>query len=246
MIDQVLVMNLKRREDKWYFMLGALGVSDFPIRDKNIIRRFEAHDARQYVDCASVISAACQDGFPYFEKYSKFRLKDEYAKRLYAYHWTCVSALREIVQLDKIVMLLFDESTPVFGWNWNRYKGVVSKCYDLSSNFRGVQLRTQSPAEIFQPIRQPYDSILAEGLCGENETAIVLSKSGAQMLLDIHKEFFPDEFKQNIQTISQRGFIDEKYRDGFWHVLDEIMFHNIYHWNTDLISGIGDIIYESS
>ena len=122
MIDHVMVMNLKRREDKWFYALGALAVTGFPMHDGTIIR-FRSHDSRKYNRASSVIKEAVNDGFPYFAKYT--RPHDPLGKRVLAWQWTWASALRRIVRMNRCVMLLIDDFAPAYNWNWKRYCRVV-------------------------------------------------------------------------------------------------------------------------
>ena len=231
MIDHVMLMNLKRREDKWFFALGALRVADFPIHHETIIR-FLSHDSRKYNRVSSVIKAAVDDGFPYFTKYT--RPHDPLAKRVLAWQWTWASALRRIVRMNRCVMLLIDDFVPAFNWKWFRYKKLVEECYQLNSDFKGLQMRTNSKAQTVKPAIKPYTSMLGEGFYGSNENALILTKAGAEILLELHAENFPDEGNRNTNTLSQRGLTDEKYKKGFWHTLEPIVDGGGYDFKSDL------------
>ena len=240
MIDHVMLMNLKRREDKFWFALGALRACDFSFSGSNTpwgdtIIRFLSHDALDYKDTQSVVKAAVTDGFEYFEKYTDDG--DEGATRYMAWRWTWVSALRAIVDTDKCVMLLIDDFIPRPGWTWGRFKKLAKECYDASpdKNFRALQLRDNNRAEMFVPPVNPYTSMLRPGFCGTNNNGFVLKKEGAQGLLEVHKELFPKRgITEVCRTISERGENDTNYRDGFWSVLEPVIDLGYFGWESDL------------
>ena len=238
MIDHVMLMNLKRREDKFYFALGALKAASFSFSGNkepwgDTIIRFISHDALDYKDTQAVVKAAAADGFDYFERYTGD--SDDQTTRFMAWRWTWISALRTIVDMDKCVMLLIDDFIPLPGWTWQRFKRLVKECHEASSSFKALQLKNNSRAEMFVPPVDPYTSMLRPGFCGANNNGFVLKKDGAQRLLEVHKELFPTHgITEVCRTISERGENDANYRDGFWSVLEPVIDLGYFGWVSDL------------
>ena len=110
-----MLINLKRREDKWFFGLGWLHGLDYP---GDRIIRFDAHDGLDYQDTESVVKAAVADGFEFFSNYNGGDSNVD--KHQLCWFWSYCFALRTIVEMDKIVMLLLDDMLPFKNWDWRR------------------------------------------------------------------------------------------------------------------------------
>lgn len=250
-IDHVMLINLKRREDKWFFALGWLNALGYPVHGDEVERgdnswsdriiRFEARDGQDYKDTQSVIDAAVADGFDYFKNYN---VDEPYASadsaieiRTLCWKWTYMCALREIVHMDKCVMLLIDEILPVQTWDWDRLNRLVSECDAADKRngrgFKGLQLRHKCTPFRKLPNVPYYSSMLREGLWGINENGYVFSRSGARMFLNAYAQFFPEEIISITEMLAKRGITNKQYRDGWWTVLDEVIDDN-YRWKSDL------------
>ena len=235
MIDHVLVMNLKRREDKWYFLLGALRAMNFPFSGGNtpwgdIIIRYLSHDGKDYPDAAAVHRAAVADGFSYFDNFHNR------TPAVTAWWWTWASALRTIAEMDKTVLLLIDDFIPQFGWSWNRLRQLVEECRQLKGtghgDFRGLQLRANIAGSL-RTIDEPYTSLLAKGFLG-NDNAIVLNRAGALLLLEDHAEppyWAPD---RKLEDLARRGAKDDTYYKGLWHAIDPIFRAGYFPWESNI------------
>ena len=231
MIDHVMLMNLKRREDKWYFALGNLCHAGF---ERDSVIRFHSHDGLDYESTSAVVEAAVADGFEYF---SKFDWEDTKKRRAYlCWVWTYVSALRQIIQMNKRVMLLIDDALPFQSWNFGRFNKLVDECVEADKRegrrFKGLQLRFACNPKILLPTVKIYSSMLCEGLYGINENGYVLSRPGARMFLDTYKNLFPLDINEMTKFIAKRGETNKKYRSGFWTVLDEVL--TTHKWESDL------------
>ena len=227
MIDHVMLMNLKRREDKWFFALGALRHAGFKV-DGDVIIRFFSHDAEDYEDVEAVMKAASADGFPYFEK---FKYRDEQAKRTLAWMWTYHSALRKIAEMDKIVMLLIDDMLPMEYWNRGRFDNLVREC----SHLKGLQLKTNFQASLSRRPPIYFSSILQRGFAGANDNGVVLSKIGAEIMLEVAADHFGNgDTPQIFEEVARRGLTDRKYFEGFYSVLEAVIDMGCYFWESDL------------
>ena len=234
MIDHVMLMSLKRREDKWYFALGSLHHADFPL-DRVI--RFHSHDGQDYESTQSVVEAAVADGFPYFGNYDGANNKRRQAYLCWL--WTYVSALRQIVQMNERVMLLIDDILPIPAWDWDRLCGLVRQCVEADRRekriFKGLQLRFECTPDRLLPKIPYYSSMLREGLYSINENGYILSRSGARMFLNEYKDLFPKDIIAITELIARRGITNKRYRSGFWTVLDEVVQDYASDWkNSDL------------
>ena len=231
-----MLLNLKRRNDKWYFALGSLHHAGFPL---NKIIRFHSHDALDYESTESVVVAAVKDGFPYFENY-----EGECSNQQTAYLcwiWTYLSALRKIDQMNKRVMLLIDDILPISTWDYNRLGSLVSKCVGADKHhkriFKALQLRYECGSDLLLPKIPYYSSVLRRGLYGLNENGYILSRSGARMFMDVYEELFPGDIISITEYIAKRGVTNKKYRAGFWTVLDEVIKDYRVEWKTSDLRG---------
>ena len=228
MIEKVVVMNLERRIDKLYFVLGALKVAGFPVKthssqfswDDFFVRSL-SHDGDLYANVNDVCTAAIDDGFDWF---SSHREKAErYSKYVCAWAWTWGTTLRKIAELDKTVMLLIDDITPACMWTYHRYCRLAGECAQ-DPNFKVLQLRTQADR---LPKRLPsvkyFTSLIGKGLMGQINHGLILNKAGAELLLEVQAT--PPIAYPSIDTmkITKWGQKDQKFFDGFYHTLDHVV-----------------------
>ena len=239
MIDHIMIMNLEKREDKWWFALGWLAHRGVPFSGLNAlwgdtIIRFISHDGEHYGDTESVIDAAVADGFDFFPLFSSI---EKY--RDVAWCWTWCSALRKIVEMNKTVMLLIDDSLPL--WDWRRLCSLVVPCHEGESEhgaFRALQLNTELPLNKIIPTPpEPYSSVLAKGFRGKGDYGFILNASGAQMLLNKKTTDPPGSVIPcgDITEIARDGIENKEYYSGLWHTLENIVFHTTQiDWKSDL------------
>ena len=216
-LDHVMIMNLKRREDKYLFAMGGLGVLGFW---GDMVIRFIAHDGQDYPDIESVNKAAVADGFDHFTGITP------YNKAHAAWIWTFQSALRYIIEIDKTVLLLIDDYFPKSGWTFLRLKALVGEANWRGHNhgkFRILQLiKSQTGDEIVNST--PHTSMLAKRLSGISDCATVLNAAGAELLLRQYKETLGLIPADVFNRIARRR--DEpEYFYGLWHTLDDICVH---------------------
>ena len=115
-LDCAMLLNLQRREDRYWFAMGNLKTLEFP---NDRIIRFITHDGKDYPDIPSINQATVEDGFPYMSEFVP------HTRALAAWLWTWRCALRRIVEMDKTVLLLIDDHLPKHGWT---YDPAVSSC----------------------------------------------------------------------------------------------------------------------
>ena len=215
-LDHVMIMNLKRREDKYLFARGGLGVLGFW---GDLVIRFIAHDGQDYPDIESVHKAAVADGFDHFTDFIAVN------KGNAAWHWTFQSALRHITEIDKTVLLLIDDYFPKAGWTFDRLKALVGECHwhgHEHGSFRILQLLgSQTGDEITD--YTPHTSMLAKGLSGIQDCATVLNAEGAKLLLRQYKET-PDLIPADVFNRIARRCDETEYFYGLWHTLEDICF----------------------
>ena len=226
MIDEILVMNLRRREDKWWFMRGALGVLGFPHRK---IVRFKAHDGLDYPDVDALHRAAIVDGFLHFDD---FRTKTPQNS---AWYWTWVSALRHIQNSNKIALLLIDDAVPLMGWSWLRFQHLTTEAYSHQrhGDFRAIQLSKNTIQRSILLSHKPYSSMLHPGFAGCSDNGVILNAAGARLLLDAHTTS-PTAPNQNFLQIAELGVDNPDYFEGLWHTLDQVVNTATFNWEGDV------------
>ena len=226
MIDEILVMNLQRREDKWWFMRGALGVLGFPHRK---IVRFIAQSGLYYPDVDAVHHAAVADGFSHFDN---FRTRSPQSS---AWFWTWVSALRHICDSNKITLLLIDDATPLMGWSWLRFQHLTAEAcrHRRHGDFRAIQLSKNTVQRSRLPSYKPYSSMLHPGFAGCSDNGVILSAAGASLLLEVHT-CSPGAPNLNFLKIAELGVDDPDYFKGLWHTLDQVVNTATFSWKSDI------------
>ena len=232
MIEKVILMNLKRREDKWLFAAGTLRGLDFPIHGGktqfgDVIERFIAHDGLDYKDGDAVRTAAIADGFSWFDKILWPRSQEV------AWCWTWVSALRSIVDRNIVALLLIDDMMPAPPlWTFSRLNGLVEL---VNVGFRAMQLDAKGAPDSRMPPAEYYDSIIGKGFLVGNDRATILTPDGAKLLLEVNSEPPYNDFPQgDFAVIAKRGLTDAKYKDGLYHVSIDIIQVNLFKWTSDL------------
>ena len=226
-LDGVMIINLERRADRYYFAVGALSSLEFNIYpgDENVIR-FIAHDGADYPDIESVQEDAVRDGFEEFG-----RGFQGFSKEQTAWYWSWRAALRRVIEIDKTLLLLIDDYTLKPGWTYWRVYNLVSECEQSDHGFRLLQLAQSSVSEA-RYVHKPYTSILAKGLSGPIDNGTILNPAGAQLLLDIAAEDplgSPDvDFGKLARKLNNPACYA-----GTWYTLDDIVQHAQYDFQSD-------------
>ena len=224
-LDCAMILNLKRREDRYWFALGGLKVLQFP--DDRIIR-FITHDGLDYESVESIQRRMIEDGFAYMEAF------EPYSRSTAAWVWSWRCALRRIVEMDQTVLLLIDDFIPKHGWTYERLCYLVDACLreqDEHGPFRILQLlhTYRGDEKVDHGV---YSSMLSKGLAGCQNIANILNAEGAKLLLDIGSQDPLDYPNADFGKLTSRRD-DWDYFYGTWHTLDEIC-ENSYDLGTDL------------
>ena len=228
MINKVVVMNLERRIDKFFFVAGGLRVSGFPIEhsynfdwDDFLVRSISC-DGESYVDAESVCKDAVDNGFKYFPEHLSAFDPTKERKYLCAWAWTWARTLREIAERDETVMLLIDDTTPAFLWTYERYCRLADE--PMPTPVKAIQLATQIDR---LPCKMPpvnyFNSILGTGFMGSIDHGLILNRSGAELLLEVQAmEPFMGP-ANDLRKITEWGLADKRYFDGLYHTLDFVI-----------------------
>ena len=227
-LDCAILINLQRREDRYWFALGGLNRLEFT--EAQVIR-FIAHHGQDYPDVESVHNAAVDDGFDYF---SEFRAD---TRNYAAWYWTYRCALRRIIEMDKTVLLLIDDHLPKPGWTFRRLSYLVDYCEFRSGDhgdFRILQLCHSFYGHEQGFNQDPETGILSRGLAGGFDIGSIISPNGAKLLLDVSAyeplNSAPDSWYSRIYKQSD----DPAYLYGMWHTLDEVCEHAFDYGDSDL------------
>ena len=228
-IEHIVLMNLRRREDKYWFALGTLSVLGFDCSPTSgQVIRFITHDGLDYPDAKSVHDAAVADGFPEFAEF-QFERRSRVA---WMWSWRC--ALRRIVEMGNMVLLLIDDHLPTWNFTYIRFRELVNSCRYEDPDVRIIQLYhvevPHHPVALMKP--KPRGAILEKGLSGWGDVALILSPEGARLLLEMSSKppysDPPDEF---LKLIALQH--DENYSWGIWHTIDNAVDCN-HRWDSDL------------
>ena len=189
-IREILITNLKRREDRKYAMLGHLQTPKINA-DRHRIRFLQSHDGRDYDSSESVVEAAVADGF---DQFAEQLPKHDLEKTRWAQHWTWCSALREIATPPNLIaggrepelptLLLIDDMRLLI--NFCHLEFVVEQAMELPGPFHALQLYSYQLPWDSIPQTPSVDGFLQEGVGGRGDYGTVLMVSGAEMLLEAH------------------------------------------------------------
>ena len=108
-IEKVIVINLPRRKDRYWFMKSNLMTQGVP-DDK--IEFYPARDGKDYGSCEEIIEAAAADGFPSFLR----DITDGDERESFAYYWNWACILRDIIENDRLVMVVLDDRPLEISW----------------------------------------------------------------------------------------------------------------------------------
>ena len=240
-IDNVILMNLDRREDKYQFALGVLHVLGFPTVSNGVdgvVKRWVAYDGNDYDSVESVQKAAVDDGF---DELGIIESKAYFNNAHIAWCWTWRSVLRSISLGTDVVLLMIDDFLPTWTWNWHRIDKMYKWLYsddEWRNDVHGVDLiqlchfvRGDETDSLFKKF--PTDGIVVEkGLCGICDAALILSPKGAEMLLEYGRKYpYGDPeviFSDMLKDQSSNGIMK-----GVWHTIDNVVEPN-HTWDTDL------------
>ena len=228
MIQKVVVMNLEKRIDKLYFVMGALKSVGFPVKphktrfswDEFFVRSL-SHDGDLYAGVDDVCQAAVADGFEWFSDYR--RVPDKEQKYVYAWAWTWGSTLRKIAELDQTVMLLIDDAIPAYMWTYKRYRRLAQECA-RRPDFKALQLRTQvDHLRGSLPPIEYFTSLVGKGFMGRIDQGLILNGVGAASLLEVQAAPPIVHPGEDAMKITKWGRKDRKFFDGFYHTLEDVV-----------------------
>ena len=220
-IDEIIVLNLKREARRKGFMIGALDTMDVPM---DRVRFWEATDRHDFNnDLKTVATAAIDDGFPQFKLYitgtddNQIRSPGEGHAGILAQAWSYHQILRYVSTNNVNAMVLYDDRVLKFKFPfyanlfkyaagiWDQpFKFFQLEHYDIM-NF------LPTPQKIHHTI--PY---MVRGPIGGSENAMMFSPDGARFFLD----FMERNFQGNIElTLAYLSQMDAEKRDGIWSTI---------------------------
>ena len=236
MIDHVIIPNLKRREDRWYFALGALKALGFNIERENYIIRFNAHDAKGYRNAELLIQAAVDDGFAFFSRYMEERIPP----MVLAWHWTWNNIMRTIAEMpkDTTVLFMIDDLHPLQAYSEKRLNGIAEEARRLTEGeFHAIQLCVSiNPIKYRSPSSYLNSSVLLPGFIGHDDAAFILRPLCAKIFLNTFREMQPITrvIHDVVETIANRGINDDRFYKGFWHITENAFRSMGHFFGSDL------------
>ena len=239
-IREVLIPNLKRREDRKFAMIGHLLSPQIDVEEHHI-RFFEAHDGQDYDSPEAVIEAAIADGFPQFEE--QFA-KNDFGQNRWATHWTYAACLREIANCPYQEMpghseyaeipylFLVDDMRLLI--NFHQLEFVVDMAMQLPGPFYVMQLYSYRWPWDIEPMTLGIDGFLQEGFGGRGDYGIVLTPTGAQILLEEHFKEPYDTLGTDFLKLSRPG----TRRTGFYSCRKRLVDTSSWEFGNDRESDI--------
>ena len=233
-IEATVLINLKRRADKYFYALGALRALDFPFVKATIdnpggkhITRFNAHDGLDYPSLDAIVDAAVADGFPHLVHLvdSFTKAENGIERTVFASNWSIVSALRYICELDKPVLLLLDDMLPTFRWPYRRIERLAVEALHLRPSFRALQLGI-----FINNFRQTQEyeykiatSQFAPGFISGFNGGFYLAPEGAQFLYDLYVNPPHKRSILKIEHVTRHSLKRPEFSEGLWRVVEPVI-----------------------
>ena len=236
LINEVIILNLKRRPDRKCAMLGHLTTYkiDVPI---NRVHFLPANDGSAYESVKEVIDAAAADGFPQYEKIVRDHPHFG-AKSRIATDWSWCQAMRYISNSPfihpwtqdfppPIVLFMYDDMR--LKYNFHRLEQVVQMVLERPGPFYALQLHCYSWPWDPEPENYWLDGFLQEGFGGRGDYGLVLSPEGAKRLLDFHFQNPFDTVNNDLAILSKPG----ERKTGFYSVRNNLVDASNYNFSND-------------
>ena len=234
MIEATVLINLKRREDKFFYALGALRALDFPFTRATMekpggrdIIRFDAHDGLDYPSLDAITDAAVADGFPHLVHLSEIiaRRANGIERTIFAFNWSIVSALRYVCELKMPVLLMLDDMLPTYRWHYPRIERLTAEALRLKPSFRALQLG------IFynnfqQTQKYEYEiatSQFAPGFISGFDGGYYVAPEGAKFLYDLYVNPPHKHSIQKIEYVTKHSLKHPEFSEGLWRTLEPVI-----------------------
>ena len=126
-IQEILVLNLTDRMDRYYSVYGALHAAGTPMER---IQRWEAMPASEYKNIGALVDAAVKDGFPEFQTLLENK---KFSQRLTkgAQFWSYCQMLRYIIQEHRVTVILYDDR---YITNWSQLAAAYCYMKEIEQN----------------------------------------------------------------------------------------------------------------
>ena len=234
MIETTILINLKRRADKYFYALGALRALDFPFVKATIdnpggkhIIRFNAQDGLDYPSVDAIVDAAIVDGFPHLAHLADYLPKSlgDVQRTVLASNWSIVSALRYICELNKPVLLLLDDMLPTYRWHYPRMERLAAEALYLRPSFRALQLGIFSN-NFVQTQEYEYKiatSQFAPGFISGFDGGYYLAPEGAKFLYDLYVNPPHIHSIRKIEYATKHSVKYPEFSEGLWHVVEPVI-----------------------
>lgn len=178
------ILNLEHRIDRKFMCMGNFMTQGVPFEN---ITFHKAINGADYPDTESICKAAADDGFP--EVWEMGGRGDA------AYHWGFMRILREIAYEDyPFEFAYFNQDDRIIPQNlsFNEIQSIIS-ILSGQGNFLLLQLGWnhlgQGPIEIHRnKIFSIYNRIFYSGIHSPGDSGLIVSKSGAKLLMQRFKE----------------------------------------------------------
>ena len=237
-INEVLVLNLKRREDRKYAMIGHLCTHGIDVPTDRL-HFFPANDGQVYETVDEVIEAAAADGFPHYKQIVREKPHIG-AKSRIATDWSWCQVMRYIAQShdsSRLVLFLYDDMR--LKYDFYNLELVMQMLMERPVPFYALQLYCYSWPWDPEPENYWLDGFIQEGFGGRGDYGLVLSPDGAQRLLNFHFEDPFDTVNNDLAILSR--FSERKI--GFYSVRQNIVEVSPWYFENDREPAAEKIVY---
>lgn len=241
-IEEILVLNLRDRPDRYHAVRGALHAAGAP---QNRIKRWGAIPASDYGNIETLVGEAVKDGFPEFE--TLFEGKNPGRLPKIGQFWSYCQMLRYIVERNITAVILYDDR---YITNWSQLAGTYMCMRNIeqypNNDFKILQLEyyydfTHKIVNIYtnpDKYAKPYPMMpfVLQGPLGGSENAMLYRPEGAKFFLEKLLTRFHDSVETTLVRLMELP-IEE--RRCIWTyngpIVDTIhMGSNMYNPDTDV------------
>ena len=216
-IEKVLILNLKKRPDRFWTCYGALMATGTPM---DRVMRVEASPGIDFKDKDALVRAATEDGFPEFERIVRELPADDPNYQLElnikSQAWDYCRMLRYLKDTNQSGLILYDDR---YVKNWENLESLYKSL--LRSQSRNdtfiLQLDYYFSASLNQKMRRKrgYFPYIKQGPRSSSENAMLYSAAGAEWFLE--KILEEENECRNVEsTINRLSFIPARERPDFW------------------------------
>ena len=208
MIDRVIVINLPFRTDRRALQCGHLETIGVP---QDAVEFYPAIYGKDYESVRAVQEAADADGF---HGLGRDLGNSPEEQNVYAYNWTYSKIMRSIMESSSCAVIMIDDM--MLSVTFDQLVASVEDIHRNAAPFYMLQIGWKTLWSNEYPKREYVSGMVARGIKGHGEYAMVYNAEGAEIMLNLidkHPMFYIERLLYNL------SFPDQS-TTGLFHFID--------------------------